>query len=123
MWGVQHKNSRNIVEVKALWQLEVELNGGTLVTSFQGISGHNVNLKDRQETDHPPTRTRQAQKTLSLLATTAHGLPIHSAIQYKGDVAMMGDSLDLWSIKGSVSGIQFPRLTKIIQRLGQHLHK
>ena len=123
--NVSRKNSRNIGEVKALWQLEVKLNGGTLVTPFQGVSGHNVNLnKDGKEKGPSINQNTAYTKSVPSTSNTAHGLPICLATQYKGDVVMMmGDLLDLWSIEGSISGIQFPWLAKIIQRLGQHLHK
>jgi hypothetical protein len=33
------------VKIKSLWQLEVELDGGTLVGAPKGVHYHNVNLK------------------------------------------------------------------------------
>lgn len=35
---------RDVVKIKPLWQLEVELDGGTLVGTAKGIHYHNVNL-------------------------------------------------------------------------------
>ena len=32
------------MKIEALWQLEVELDGGTLVRAAKGIHYHNVNL-------------------------------------------------------------------------------
>ena len=41
-------HSRYVVEVESLWQLEIQLNGGTLVRTLQGVHDHNVDLGGRE---------------------------------------------------------------------------
>lgn len=87
-------------EVKADGELEVQLDGGALVVAADGVLDLNVDLQRRPADDE---RRRIAVKTPSG--------------GYVGHVTC------LWSVEGSVAGVQDPLLPKLVQAVLQLLQK
>ena len=56
-----HACSRVVCEVEPLRELEVKLNGGTLVGPLEGIINDNVNLREERETETETETERETE--------------------------------------------------------------